>query len=106
MTLPPPAKDQDICHVYSAPVTLLPFFCTKTHGSSNCELSTVRMQCWPLAKPSHPTAIAPGAPKGLEQCVYDDIEHSKGQTLPEGQGGSVLTCAFLPLRVPVPICAL
>lgn len=57
MTLPPPAKDQEPCCVYSAPVMLLPFSCSKTHGSGNCELSTVRMQCWPLAKPSHPTPL-------------------------------------------------
>lgn len=61
MTLPPPAKDQETCYVYSAPVTLLPFFCSKTHVSGNCELSTVKMQCWPLAKPSHPTATGAGA---------------------------------------------
>lgn len=102
MTLPPSAKDQET-YVYSAPVTLLLFLCSKAHGSGNCELSTMRMQCWPLAKP---TAIDPGVPKGLEQCVYDDRKHSKSQAQPEGQGGSILTSAFLQSRVPVLICVL
>lgn len=109
MTLPPPTKDQETCSVYSAPVALLPFFCSKTHGSGVLlQVSSAQgeMQCWPLAKPSHPTAIAPGGPKGLEWCVYDDREHSKGQAQPEGQGGSVPTCASLPPKAPAPICAL
>lgn len=55
MTLPPPTKDQETCSVYSAPVALLPFFCSKTHGSGNCELSTGRdaVLATGQAKPPH-----------------------------------------------------
>lgn len=55
MTLPLPAKDQETCCVYPAPVKLFPFSRSKIHGSGNSELSTVKDAALATvqAKPPH-----------------------------------------------------
>ena len=63
MTLPLPTKDQEPCCVYPAPVKLLPFSCSKTHGSGNSELSTAKDEALATGQAKPPHCHYPVRPK-------------------------------------------